>query len=328
MSRRLPPDWIERMALPVIAAPMFLVSGPDLVLAACRAGVIGAFPAPNCRTAEDLDAWLGRITAELVGTAAAPFALNMVVHSTYPRLAAELELVRKYRPPLVITALGSPRNVVETVHAYGGRVFADVISPKFARKALEAGVDGLILVAAGAGGHCGALSPFAFLPEIRKMWNGPVVLGGAISNGHAVRAVEVLGADLAYVGTSFIAAAESLAPAAFKDMLLRADAESIVLTNAVTGVNGNFLGESLVANGFDLKNLKPRAVNLSGGAEDATKAWKHIWSAGQGVGSVAAIEPAAEIVARLRREYAETVAAGRRDNPWLERAERTRDAAE
>jgi nitronate monooxygenase len=332
MASRLPPEWTARMALPMIAAPMFLVSGPDLVIAACKAGVIGAFPAPNCRTIEDLDSWLARITGAL-GSKDAPFALNMVVHSTYPRLAAELELVKKYKPALVITALGSPRHVVEAVHSYGGRVFADVISPKFAKKAIEAGVDGLILVAAGAGGHAGALAPFAFLPEVRRFWSGPVVLGGAVSNGRAIRAVEVLGADLAYVGTSFIAAVESTAPAAYKDMIVRTDAEGIVLTNAVTGVHGNFLAESLVAAGYDLKNLQPKTMNLSAGAETAMKAWKHIWSAGQGVGNVGAVEPAAEIIARLAREYATAVAEGRRASPWLEKtaaAERaaTRDAAE
>lgn len=326
MAQRLPPEWTERMTLPVIAAPMFLVSGPELVIAACRAGVIGAFPAPNCRKTEDLDAWLARIAAETAG--AAPYALNMIVHSTYPRLADELALVKKHKPALVITALGSPRHVVEAVHSYGGRVFADVVSPKFARKAIEAGVDGLILVAAGAGGHAGALAPFAFLPEVRKFWTGLVVLGGAVSNGRTVRAVEVLGADLAYVGTSFIASAESRAPDAYKDMIVRTDAEGIVLTNAVTGVNGNFIAESLVAAGFDLKNLKPREINLAGGPENAMKAWKHIWSAGQGVGTVGAVEPVAEIVARLGREYAAAVAEGRGANPWLDRAERAMRAAE
>lgn len=324
MANRLPAEWIERMALPVIAAPMFLVSCPELVVACCRSGVIGAFPAPNCRTIEDLDGWLARISAE--SKDAAPFALNMVVHSTYPRLAAELDLVKKHKPPLVITALGSPRNVVEAVHSYGGRVFADVISPKFAKKAIEAGVDGLILVAAGAGGHAGALAPFAFLPEVRKFWSGPVVLGGGVSNGRSVRAVEVLGADLAYIGTSFIAAAESMAPAAYKEMLIRTDAEGIVLTNAVTGVHGNFLAESLVAAGYDLKNLQPKQMNLAGGADTAMKAWKHIWSAGQGVGSVTKIEPAAEIIARIRGEYAAAVAEGRRPNLWLEKSERARAA--
>jgi nitronate monooxygenase len=286
--------------------------------------VIGAFPAPNCRTIEDLDGWLARISAQ--SKDAAPFALNMVVHSTYPRLAAEIDLVKKHKPPLVITALGSPRNVVEAVHSYGGRVFADVISPKFAKKAIEAGVDGLILVAAGAGGHAGALAPFAFLPEVRKFWSGPVVLGGGVSNGRSVRAVEVLGADLAYIGTSFIAAAESMAPAAYKEMLIRTDAEGIVLTNAVTGVHGNFLAESLVAAGYDLKNLQPKQMNLAGGADTAMTAWKHIWSAGQGVGSVTKIEPAAEIIARIRGEYAAAVAEGRRPNLWLEKSERARAA--
>ena len=326
MAHGLPSKWTERMALPVIAAPMFLVSGPELVIAACKAGVIGAFPAPNCRTIEDLDAWLAQISRETAG--AAPFALNMIVHSTYPRLGAELELVKTYKPELVITALGSPRNVVETVHGYGGRVFADVISPRFAKKAIEAGVDGLILVAAGAGGHVGPLAAFAFLPEIRKFWSGPVVLGGAISNGAAVRAAEVIGADLAYVGTSFIAAAESRAPDAYKEMLIRNAAEGILTTNAVTGVNGNFLAESLIAAGYDLKNLKPKEINLAGGPDVAMKAWKHIWSAGQGVGSVTAVEPAAEIVARLRREYAAAVAEGRRPNQWLDKSERALSAAE
>jgi nitronate monooxygenase len=212
------------------------------------------------------------------------------------------------------------------VHSYGGRVFADVISPKFAKKAIEAGVDGLILVATGAGGHAGALAPFAFLPEVRKFWSGPVVLGGGVSNGRSVRAVEVLGADLAYIGTSFIAAAESMAPAAYKEMLIRTDAEGIVLTNAVTGVHGNFLAESLVAAGYDLKNLQPKQMNLAGGADTAMKAWKHIWSAGQGVGSVTKIEPAAEIIARIRGEYAAAVAEGRRPNLWLEKSERARAA--
>ena len=330
MAKGLPLEWTQRMALPAIAAPMFLVSGPDLVLACCKAGVMGAFPAPNCRKIEDLDAWLARIAGELAaaGASAAPFALNMVVHSSYQRLLPELELIKKYKPPLVITALGSPRNVVETVHSYGGKVFADVINVKFAKKAVEAGVDGLILVCAGAGGHVGPLPAFAFLPEVRKFWSGAVVIGGAIANGRSLRAVEVLGADLAYVGTSFIAAAESLAPDAYKDMLIRTNSDGIVGTNAVTGVYGNFLGESLIAAGYDLKNLKPKEVNFAGGPESATKAWKHIWSAGQGVGSVAAVEPAAEIIARLKREYAAAVADGRRANPWLEKAEPARNAAE
>jgi len=328
MAKGLPQEWTQRMTLPVIAAPMFLVSGPELVLACCKAGIIGAFPAPNCRKIEDLDGWLARITGELAGTAAAPFALNMVVHSSYQRLLPELELIKKYKAPLVITALGSPRNVVETVHSYGGKVFADVINVKFAKKAIEVGVDGLILVCAGAGGHVGPLPAFAFLPEVRKFWSGPVVIGGAVANGRSLHAVEVLGGDLAYVGTSFIAAAESMAPDAYKDMLVRTDVEGIIGTNAITGVYGNFLAESLIAAGYDLKNLKPKDVNFAGGPESATKAWKHIWSAGQGVGSVAAVEPAAEIVARLRREYAAAIAESRRSNPWLEKSAPARSAAE
>ncbi len=306
------------MALPAIAAPMFLVSGPDLVLACCRAGVIGAFPAPNARRIEDLDAWLQRITHEL-SPSAAPYALNLVVHSTYQRLAAELELVKRHRPPLVITALGSPKHVVETVHAYGGRVFADVANVTFARKAAAAGVDGLILVAAGAGGHVGPLAAFAFLPEVRKFWRGAIVLAGAVSDGRAVRAAEVLGADLAYVGTRFIASSENMAGDGHKQMLIESGAEDIVLTNAVTGVNANFLARSLVAGGFDLKNLRPKAIDFRGDPQDEAKAWKSIWSAGQGVGAVDRIEPAAAIIERLKQEYDVAVLDCRRVRHWNER---------
>ncbi len=321
MSPNLPPEWIARLALPAIAAPMFLVSGPDLVLACCKAGVIGSFPAPNARGIDDLEAWLKRIAGELAGApGAAPFALNMIVHSTYPRLGAELELVKRYRPPLVITALGSPRNVVEAVHSYGGRVFADVANVKFARKAAEAGVDGLILVAAGAGGHVGPLAAFAFVPEVRAFWPGTIVLAGAISSGRAIHAAQVLGADLAYIGTRFIAARESLASDDHKAMLIRNGAGDIVLTNSVTGVNANFMAESLLKAGYDLKNLQPKKIDFHSDPHDDAKAWKHIWSAGQGVGAVTAVEPAGAIVETLKREYAAAVAASRRPNPWADRA--------
>jgi nitronate monooxygenase len=309
------------MVVPAIAAPMFLVSGPDLVLACCRAGVIGAFPAPNARRLEDLEAWLARISADLAREPhAAPYALNMIVHSTYQRLAAELALVERYRPPLVITALGSPKAVVDAVHAYGGRVFADVATVRFARKAAEAGVDGLILVAAGAGGHVGPLAAFAFVPEVRRFWSGPLVLGGAISDGRALRAAEVLGADLGYVGTRFIAAAESLAAEGHKRMLIECSAEDIVLTNAVTGVNANFLARSLVTGGYDLANLVPRKIDFRGDPHGEAKAWKDIWSAGQGVGAIEDVEPAAAIIGRLKREYDEAVREGWEARPWGEQA--------
>jgi nitronate monooxygenase len=322
----LPAAWTERLALPVICAPMFLVSGPELVLAACRAGIMGSFPAPNARKIEDLDAWLARIGETLAAerraapaARIAPYALNMVVHSSYGRLEAELDLVKKHKPPLVITALGSPRNVIEAVHAYGGKVFADVISLRFARKAIDAGVDGLILVAAGAGGHTGALAGFAFLPEIRRVWNGPVVLAGAISNGRAVRAVETLGADLVYMGTRFIAARESLAGNDYRDMLIGAGAEDIVLSAAITGVPANFLAASLAAAGYDPKDVRKKVnVDFAGDPQGEAKAWKHIWSAGQGVGAVTRVESVAEIVAQLRAEYAEAVAEGRGPNRWLD----------
>ncbi|MGE0737094.1 MAG: NAD(P)H-dependent flavin oxidoreductase [Alphaproteobacteria bacterium] len=324
MLRSLPPSITDHLALPVFVAPMFLVSGPDFVLASCKAGVLGSFPAPNTRTVEELEDWLRRISTEheaarraYPNRKIAPWALNMVVHTTYARFEQELALAVKYRAPIVITALGSPKRVVDAVHSYGGLVFADVNSVSFAKKACETGIDGLILVSAGAGGHVGPLAGFAFLPEVRQFWNGPIVLAGAISNGRAVRAVEVLGADIAYIGTRFIAAQESLVPDAYREMVIGAGAEDIVLTDAITGVKANFLAPSLTAAGYDVRNMQPRGkVDFS--KNDDKKAWKHVWAAGQGVAAIRRVETVAEIVDQLKQEYRVAVADGKRPNRWLE----------
>lgn len=299
MSRPLP-----NLSLPVIAAPMFLVSGSELVIAACRAGVVGSFPVANCRTAEDLDGWMGDIVAAL-GPDDAPWAVNVVVHKLNRRLPADMELILKYRPPLVITSLGSPQEVVEAVHSYGGQVYADVATIDHARKAAGAGVDGLVLIAAGAGGHTGSITGFAFVPAVREFWDGPVVLGGGISTGAAVRAALALGADYAYVGTSFIAAEESLAKPAYKQMLVEAQARDLIVTDAFTGIPNCMLRPSIRAAGIDPDAI-PATERSRIDFDDphrGAKAWRDIWSAGQGVGAVKAVRSTAEIVEELRRGF-------------------------
>jgi nitronate monooxygenase len=291
----------ERLAIPAIAAPMFLVSGPKLVTAVAKAGMAAAFPAPNARSIEDLDQWMGEVN-DTLAQGDRPWVLNIVAHHSYPRLKDELELIVKHKPPLVITALGSPHAVIDAVHSYGGLVFADVIDLRFAKKALEAGVDGLVLICAGAGGHTGALSPFAFVSAVRGIFPGPIVVGGAIANGRAIKAVEVLGADLAYIGTPFVAAKESLAPDAYKQMLITSTHEDLVTTAAVTGVKANWLKGSLRAVGIDPDKANLDAPNF-GDPTAAFKRWKDTWSAGQSVDLVQRIEPAADIVARFVREY-------------------------
>ncbi len=299
------PSLLSRnLAIPAIAAPMFLVSGPEMVIAACKSGMIGSFPTPNARTPEILQTWMEQISSACAADDnAACWAANLVVHPSNNRLPADLECVLTCKPPLVITALGSPARVIEAVHSYGGLVFADVNSVSFARKAVAAGVDGLVLVAAGAGGHTGHTVGFAFVEEVRAFWDGPIVLGGAISTGQAVRAAEVLGADLAYVGTALIACEESMADPAYKQMVIEAGAESIVPSKGITGVTANWLRPSLIAAGYDPANMpedkKPNFEN----AQDDAKAWKNLWSAGQGVGAVRGREPMSEIIARLKREY-------------------------
>lgn len=284
---------------------MFLVSGPRLIIAAAKAGVAAAFPAPNARSIQDLHEWMTEIAGGL-SAHDAPWALNIVAHHSYSRLKEELQLILRHKPPLVITALGSPRDVVEAVHSYGGLVFADVIAVSFARKALQTGVDGLVLVCAGAGGHTGQLSPFAFVSAVRAFFDGPLVVGGAACNGRAIRAIEVLGADLAYLGTPFIVAEESLAVGAYKQMVVDCSHEDLVLTSGVTGVMANWLKPSLQAAGLDLsvldKGTKPDFSNPT----VAFARWKDTWSAGQGVDDVRRIEPAAAIVRRLLDEYMAT----------------------
>jgi nitronate monooxygenase len=292
------------MTLPVIVAPMFLISGPDMVIAACRAGVIGCFPAPNARELDTLDAWCARIARETGGAATncAPWALNLIAHSSYARFADELEIVKRHKPPLVITALGSPVRVLDTVHAYGGLVFADVSRPVHARKAIEAGADGLVLVSAGAGGHTGSYSPFAFVAEVRRFWPGPIVLSGAISDARSILAAQALGADFAYMGTRFLAAQESLGEPDRKAMTIAVSMEDIVTSAAVTGVPANWMLPSLTAAGFTPEMLRAeRKMDFT--STDKAKPWKNIWGAGQAVGAVTASEPVAEIIARLRDDY-------------------------
>ena len=301
------------MRIPLVAAPMFLVSGPDLVVAACRAGIAGSFPAPNARSLETLEAWLRTVVeGHAVASVDAPgkvgpWALNLVTHSSYDRLPAELELVDRYRPPLVITALGSPATVVPRVHAYGGAVFADVSSLAFARKAAATGVDGLVLVCSGAGGHTGKVSPFAFVQAVREFYDGIIVLGGSIGHGGAVRAVELLGADLAYAGTPFIVAEESLAAQEYRDMVVRASFEDLVLTKTFTGADAWYLRESIVTAGLDPDALVGKDKMDWSNSQGQLKAWKNIWSAGQGVNHIHAVEPVAAIVDRYAAEYAEAL---------------------
>jgi nitronate monooxygenase len=295
--------WRDRLRLPVIAAPMFLVSGIDLVLAQCKAGIVGSFPALNARPARQLDEWLRRVAAEIGD---APYAVNLIVHKSNARLGEDLAICVRHRVPLVITSLSPPGDVVAAVHAYGGLVFHDVISLRHARKAIASGVDGLILVSAGAGGHAGRLSPFALLGEVRRIFAGPIVLAGAIATGDAVLAARALGADFAYVGTRFIATREANAPAAYKQMVLDCKAEDIVYTDVPSGIHGNYMAPSLSAAGLEPDKLQ-RADSSAGYTpkDQRAKAWRDIWSAGQGVGSVDDIPDVAGCVARLEREYRE-----------------------
>lgn len=297
----LPEAFAGRLALPAIAAPMFLVSGPDLVVETCKGGVLGTFPALNARTTDLYRDWLTDIAGRLAGSPkAAPFGVNLIVHKTNLRLQADIAVTVEKKVPLVITSLGAVREVVDAVHSYGGLVFHDVISRRHAEKAAEAGVDGIIAVAAGAGGHAGTLSPFALLGEIRSVFDKTLVLSGAMSTGAHVAAAQMMGADLAYLGTRFIATRESMAQQGFKEMIVAARADDIVYTDAISGVNANFLKPSILKAGLDPANLKKHA-ELDMNKE--AKAWKDVWSAGQGVGAIKDILPAGELCARLIAEY-------------------------
>lgn len=307
----LPTAFRGRLRLPAIAAPMFLVSGPELVTETCKAGVAGSFPALNARSSEQLDAWLGDIDQALETARAAapdapvaPYGINLILHASNPRVGPDLELICKHRVPFVITSLGHPGEVVERVHAYGGLVFSDVIHAYHARKAAAAGVDGIIAVASGAGGHAGTQSPFSLVREIREFWNGTLVLGGAISDGFAVRAAEVLGADLAYMGTRFIATRESSAQDAYKAMLVDAGAGDIVYTDAISGTNANFLWPSLEKLGHQREALvqgvgKGKLKALA----DEAKAWRDVWSAGHGVATIHDTPTVRALCDRLAEEY-------------------------
>jgi len=296
---------LRRLRLPVFAAPMFLVSGPELVVACCKAGIVGSLPAPNARNAGELRVFLDFIRSELGDDPSSPWALNLVTHSTNKRLPDDLELVKTYRPPIVITALGGPRPAVEVVHEYGGLVFADVNSVAYARKAAATGVDGLVLVCAGAGGHTGDLCGSVFVDEVRKFFPGYIALAGGISSGRAVLAAKALGADFAYIGTSFMAASESRTDPAHQQMLLTCSAEDLIVTRAFTGARANMLVPSIVAQGLDLEAIATsRAkMNFTGLEGAEVKPWKGIWSAGQGVGAIREIEPVSRIVERLDQEY-------------------------
>jgi nitronate monooxygenase len=302
----IPALFQGRIALPVIAAPMFLVSGPDLVVETCKAGVVGSFPALNQRSTEGYGEWLAEIR-ERIGNAAAPFGVNLIVHRSNARLDADLAETVRQRVPFVITSLGAVSEVVEAIHGYGGLVFHDVINLRHAQKAAEAGVDGLIAVCAGAGGHAGTYNPFAFVQEIRQFYQGTIILSGAMSTGAHVVAARAAGADFAYLGTRFIATTESRAPEDYKQMILAATAKDIVYTNAISGVNGNFLRASLEAAGLDPANLPEFNRELHLGSSEK-RAWKNIWSAGQGVGAIHDVPSTAELVARLGREYAAAIA--------------------
>ena len=302
----LPRILKDKLALPVIAAPMFIVSVPELVIAQCKAGVVGSFPSLNARPAEELERWLESITAELAADPpAAPYAVNLIVHKSNDRLEHDLELCVRYRAPVVITSLGAREDVNQAIHSYGGIVLHDVINNVFAHKAVDKGADGLIAVAAGAGGHAGTTSPFALVEEIREWFSGPLVLSGAIATGRAVAAALAMGADLGYVGSAFIATREANAQEGYKQMIVDSTAADIVYTNYFSGVHGNYLKPSIRNAGFDPDNLPqadPSKMNFAN-SDKKVKAWRDIWSAGQGLAAVKAVVSVAELVARLKREY-------------------------
>ena len=316
----MPALFKGRLSIPAIGAPLFIISVPDLVIAQCKAGVVGAFPALNARPPELLDEWLFRIKEELAAydkahpeRPSAPFAVNQIVHRSNNRLERDLAVCEKHKVPMLITSLGAREEVNQAAHNWGGIVFHDVINQVFAHKAVEKGADGLILVAACAGGHAGRLSPFAFVAETRQWFNGPIALSGAIASGRAIRAARLLGADFAYIGSAFIATEEANAVEAYKKMVVTSAAEDIVYSNLFTGVHGNYLKPSIIAAGMDPDNLPESDASKMSFGTDASgersrpKAWKEIWGSGQGVGSVSKIVPAAELIARLAREYAEAV---------------------
>ncbi|MCJ0762718.1 NAD(P)H-dependent flavin oxidoreductase [Variovorax terrae] len=308
---RLPPP-LQNLPLPIIGSPLFIISNPKLVIEQCKAGVIGAMPALNARPASQLEDWLAEITEALAAhnrahpdRPAAPFAINQIVHKSNDRLEHDMAMVVKYKVPVIITSLGARTDVNDAIHSYGGVVLHDIINNSFAKKAIEKGADGLIAVAAGAGGHAGVKSPFALIQEIRQWFDGPLALSGAIATGGAVLAAQAMGADFAYIGSAFIATEEARASEAYKQAIVEGNSDDIVYSNLFTGVHGNYLKPSIRAAGLDPDNLPesdPSKMNFGG---DAKKAWKDIWGCGQGIGAVEQVLPAAELIGRLAREYAE-----------------------
>lgn len=311
----LPENLRKNLRLPLIGAPMFIVSGPELVLAQCKAGIVGSFPALNARPASQLDEWLARITDELAafaeahpGLPVAPFAVNQIVHQSNDRLERDVEMCVRYKVPIVITSLRPPSEVVDAVHSYGGLVYHDVINRRHAQKAIEQGVDGVIAVCAGAGGHAGTLSPFALVKEIRDEFDGTIILSGSMSRGPDILAAEAMGADLAYFGTRFIATQEANAVQDYKDMIVDSRAADIAYTSLFTGVHGSYLKGSIRNAGLDPDDLPQgdkNTMNFGSGGNTRAKAWRDIWGAGQGVGAMNDIPPVADLVARLEAEYRE-----------------------
>ncbi len=311
----LPAFLKDKLRLPAVGAPLFIISHPALVIAQCRAGIVGAFPALNARPISQLDEWLHEITEALAAhdrahpdEPAAPFAVNQIVHKSNARLEEDMALTVKWKAPIVITSLGAREDVNTAVHGYGGITLHDIITNRFARKAIEKGADGVIAVAAGAGGHAGLMSPFALVQDIREWFSGPLLLSGAIATGQAILAAEAMGADLAYIGSAFIATAEARATDANKQAIVEGDASHIVGSSLFTGVFCNYLRASVAAAGLDPDNLPSgdvKTMNFASGEGSKAKAWRDIWGSGQGIGAVKSVQPAAELVARLKREYAE-----------------------
>ena len=302
------PDIMKgRLSIPAIAAPLFIISNPDLVIAQCKAGIVGSFPSLNARPLPQLEEWLIRLNEELTPEDA-PYAVNLIVHKSNDRLMEDLDLCVKYKVPIIITSLGAREDVNEAIHSYGGIVLHDVIHNKFAKKAIEKGADGLIPVAAGAGGHAGTLSPFALVQELREWFDGPIALSGSIANGGAVLAAQAMGADLAYIGSAFIATKEARADSRYKEMIVESGAADIVYSSLFTGVHGNYLRPSIEAAGLDPDNLPEgdkAQTNFGSGDNAGVKAWKDIWGCGQGIGAVKEVVPTADLVARLVREYSD-----------------------
>lgn len=313
------PSVLSNLRLPVIGSPLFIISNPELVIAQCKAGVVGSFPSLNARPISQLDEWLDQITSELAAydkanpdRPSAPFAVNQIVHKTNNRLDEDIELCVKYKAPLIITSLGARAEVNDAIHSYGGIVMHDVINTWFAKKALEKGADGLIAVCSGAGGHAGTLSPFALIQEIRQFFDGPLALSGSIAHGGAVAAAQAMGADFGYIGSAFIACDEANADERYKDMIVSSGADDIVYSNLFTGVHGNYLKPSIEAAGLDPNDLPesdPSKMNFGSGGNQKSKAWKDIWGCGQGIGAIGKRMSTAEFVDQLEQEYNASIAA-------------------